>query len=208
MYHYGESDLNLLYDELCFHVVLSEPRHCKLLLLHKLAANMFDQLQVRETYINWYVFIVGCLICRAVYVYTVLQGCVCIYCLELWTRVSRVGGDERFAILWSTSVDQALYITPHWGAVDAEIKVPSESLNVLRLKPGQYIAIHATLSDRDFFLAYFYPSGPFTCIFFPNRSLFFLCWLWLTHGSCIGPQNKIGHPAGGRFPCWVPAEYK
>ena len=39
--------------------------------------------------------------------------------------------------------------------------------DVFRLKPGvgQYIAIHATLTDRDFFLVYFYPSGPFTCIF-------------------------------------------
>ena len=42
-----------------------------------------------------------------------------------------------------------------------------QSLNVLHLKPGvgQYIAIHATLTARDFFLAYFYPFGPFTCIF-------------------------------------------
>ena len=42
----------------------------------------------------------------------------------------------------------------------------TQSLNVLPLKPGvgQYIAIHATLTARDFFLAYFYPSGPFTCI--------------------------------------------
>ena len=63
-------------------------------------------------------------------------------------------------------VDTNSFTTPpQWRAVDAEIKVPSESLNVLRLKPGQYIAIHATLSDRDFFLAYFYPSGPVTCIF-------------------------------------------
>ena len=44
--------------------------------------------------------------------------------------------------------------------------------------------------------------------FFQNLSWFLLCWLWLTHGSCVGPQNKIGHPAGCRFPCWVPAEYK
>ena len=29
---------------------------------------------------------------------------------------------------------------------------------------------------------------------------FLLCWLWLTHGSCEGLQNEIGHPAGGRFP--------
>ena len=45
--------------------------------------------------------------------------------------------------------------------------VRTQILNILPLKPGvgQHIAIHATLTARDFFLAYFYPSGPFTCIF-------------------------------------------
>ena len=40
--------------------------------------------------------------------------------------------------------------------------VRTQSLNVLPLKPGvgQHIAIHATLTARDFFLAYFYPSSP------------------------------------------------
>ena len=81
--------------------------------------------------------------------------------------------------------------------------VRTQSLNVLPLKPGagQYIAIHAALTAKEFFLAYFYPSGPFTCFFFQNLSRFFLCWLWLTHGSCVGPQNKMGDPAGCRFPC-------
>ena len=56
---------------------------------------------------------------------------------------------------------------PQWGAADAEIKVASvrtQSLKVLPLKPGvgQYIAIHATLTARDIFLAYSFPSGPFT----------------------------------------------
>ena len=84
----------------------------------------------------------------------------------------------------------------------------TQSLNVLALKPGvgQYIAIHATLTARDFFLAYFYISGPCTCIF-SKTSRFFLCWLWLTHGSCVGLQNKIGHPVGCRFPCLAPVEY-
>ena len=88
--------------------------------------------------------------------------------------------------------------------------VRTQSLNVLPWKPevGQYIAMHATLTARDFFLAYFYPSGPFTCIFFQNLSRFLLCRLWLIHGSCVGPPNKIGHLAGCRFPCWVPAECK
>ena len=62
--------------------------------------------------------------------------------------------------------------------------VRTQGLNVLPLKPGvgQHMAIHATLTIRDFFHAYFYPSGPFTCIFSktsPPR-FFFLCWLWLT----------------------------
>ena len=48
--------------------------------------------------------------------------------------------------------------------------VGTQSLNVLPLKPevGQYIVMHATLTARDFVLAYFYPSGPFTYIFFPK----------------------------------------
>ena len=47
--------------------------------------------------------------------------------------------------------------------------VKTQSFNFLPLKPavGQYIAtIHAMLTARDSFLAYFYPSCPFTCIFF------------------------------------------
>ena len=53
--------------------------------------------------------------------------------------------------------------------------VRTQSLNILPLKPGvgQYIVIHATLTARDFFLAY-YPSGPFTCIF-PKPLMIFSC---------------------------------
>ena len=54
--------------------------------------------------------------------------------------------------------------------------------NVLPLEPGvgQYIAIHATLTARDFFLAYFYLSSPFACIFSKTSPDFCLRWLWLT----------------------------
>ena len=53
--------------------------------------------------------------------------------------------------------------------------VRTQCLNVPPLKPGvgQYIAIHAMLSARDFFLAYFYPSSPFTCIFSKTSPDFF-----------------------------------
>ena len=81
--------------------------------------------------------------------------------------------------------------------------VRTQSLNVLHLKPGvcQHIAIHGTLTARYFFLVYFFTSGPFTCILSKTPPDFFLCLLWLTLGSCKGPQNNIGQPAGCRFPC-------
>ena len=45
--------------------------------------------------------------------------------------------------------------------------IRTQSLNVLPLKPGvgQYTAMPTTHTAKDFFLANFYPSGPFTCIF-------------------------------------------
>ena len=54
--------------------------------------------------------------------------------------------------------------------------VRAQSLNVLPSQPGvgQHIALHAMLTAKDFFLAYFYPSSPFTCIiFYQNLPLFF-----------------------------------
>ena len=66
--------------------------------------------------------------------------------------------------------------------------VRTQSLNVLPLKPGvgQYIAIHAKLTAKEFFLAYLYPSSPFTCIFFPKFSRFFLVLAVADTGSCVG----------------------
>ena len=91
--------------------------------------------------------------------------------------------------------------------MDAEIKshmLRTKSLKVLPLKPevGQYIAMHATLTARDFFLAYFYPSGPFSCIFSktsPKKKIPVLAVAYT--GSYVGPQNKRGQPVGCRFPC-------
>ena len=79
----------------------------------------------------------------------------------------------------------------------------TQSSKVLPLKPGvgQYIAMHATLTARDFFLADFFPSGPFDWIFSKTSPDFFPVLAVAHAGSCVGPQNKIGHPAGCRFPC-------
>ena len=58
----------------------------------------------------------------------------------------------------------------------------TQRFKVLPLKPevGQCIAISAMLTDRDFFVARFYPSGLLTCIFSRTSREFFPCWLWLT----------------------------
>ena len=87
-----------------------------------------------------------------------------------------------------------------WELRTQKLKSPlfrTQSLKVLPLKPGvgQYIAIHATLTAKDFFFAYFYPSGPFTGNFSQNLSRFFPVLAVAHAGSCVGPQNKIGHPA-------------
>ena len=74
-------------------------------------------------------------------------------------------------------------------------------LKVFLLKPwvGQYIAMHATFTARDFFLTNFYPSGPFTCIFSRNLSRVFPVLAVTNTGPCVGPRNKLGP----RSPCWM-----
>ena len=79
----------------------------------------------------------------------------------------------------------------------------TENFKVLPVKPGvgQYIAMHASLTARDFLHANFYRSSPFTCNFFQNLSRVFPLLAVANIGSCVSPKNKTGHPAGCRFPC-------
>ena len=68
-----------------------------------------------------------------------------------------------------------LWFRPHRWELQTQIKVP-KSLKVLPLKPrvGQYIGTHATLTAKDFFLANFSSSGPFSCIFSKTSSKFIM----------------------------------
>ena len=70
------------------------------------------------------------------------------------------------------------------------------SLKVLLLKPGvgQYIAIHATLTVRNFFLANFYLRS-IHLHFFQNLSRAFFVLAVANTGSCVSPQNTTGQPA-------------
>ena len=79
------------------------------------------------------------------------------------------GIKEKTFELWVLNrwwVDGTMYkLIPHSGELRTQKlkshSVRTQSLNVLPLKPGvgQYIAIHATRTARNFFLAYFYPFG-------------------------------------------------
>ena len=113
-------------------------------------------------------------------------------------------------ICWKTS--ECNY--PQWGAADAEIKVPSGEDTELKRSP-----LKAWSKSVYSHTSYAYCQGFLPCLFLPFRSIrlhfllqnlsrVFLCWVWLACASCVGPQNKIGHSARGRFPRWVPTEYR
>ena len=98
--------------------------------------------------------------------------------------------------------------SPQWGDTDAEIKVPSGENTELNRSPfkvwSRSVYGHTLLHLLPWISSSLISTLPIHSppfFFFQNLSRFFLCWLWLTHGSCVGPQNEIGHPAGGRFPC-------
>ena len=105
----------------------------------------------------------------------------------------------------SLSLDIILCGSPQWGAADAEIKVPSGENAELKRSPFKAwmrsVYSHTCYAYCQEFLPYFYPSSSFTCIFSKTSPDFFPALAVANTGSCIGPQNKIGHPAGCRFPC-------
>ena len=78
------------------------------------------------------------------------------------------------------SVFLSATLTPQWGAAFAEIKVSSGENTELKGSPfktwSRSVYCHpCTFTARDFFLANFYPSGPFTCLFSKTSPEFFLC---------------------------------
>ena len=94
-----------------------------------------------------------------------------------------------------------------------KLKVPSGENTELKRFPFKAwcrpVFSHTCYAYCQGFLPYlFLPFPSIHLHFFQNLSRFLVCWLWLTHGSFVGPQNKIGHPARVRFPCKVPAECK
>ena len=94
-----------------------------------------------------------------------------------------------------------------------EIEVQSGENTELKCSPfkawSRSVYSHTCYTHcQGFLLCLLLPFRSIHLHFFQNLSWFFLCWQWLTHGSSVGLQNKIGHLAWGRCLCWVPMEYK
>ena len=96
------------------------------------------------------------------------------------------------------AADRSAKEAPQWGAADAEIKVPFGENTELKRSPFK-------VWSRSVFshTCYAYCQGvlpglflPFRSIhqhFFQNLSQFFPVLAVANTGSCVGPQNKIGH---------------
>ena len=98
-----------------------------------------------------------------------------------------------------------VFLNTQWGAADAKFKVPSGENTQLKRSPSKTwsrsVYSHACYAYSQGFLpCLFLPSGPFNCIFSKTSSDFFPLLAVANTGSCVGPQNKIGHPAECRFP--------
>ena len=98
-------------------------------------------------------------------------------------------------------------LMPHSGVLRGQklktYLLRTQSSKVLPSKPGvgQYIAMHATPTARNFVLSKFCLPGPFTFIPPPQKkklSRVFPVLAVANVGSIVGLQNEIGHPAHRR----------
>ena len=125
-------------------------------------------------------------------------------CIRLWWALSLMGWCIR---LWQGFISEwwagasgngrsLSLMVPQWGAADAEIKVPSGENTELKRSPFQ--AWSRSVYSHT---CYAYYQGVLPCLFLPFQSIHLHCFQNLSIFSCVGLQNKIGHPAGCRFPC-------
>ena len=103
-------------------------------------------------------------------------------------------------------LENVTFTTPQWGAADVEIKVPSGENTELKRSPfkawSRSVYSHTCYAYCQGFLpSLFLPFRSIHLHFFQNLSRFFPVLAVANTSSCVGPQNKTGHPAGCRFPC-------
>ena len=89
-------------------------------------------------------------------------------CHRFWCFMG--SGQTYGVLLFNTVLFMYLFRSnPQWGAADAEIKVPSGENTELKRSPckawSRSVYSPTCYAYCQEFLPYFYPSGPFTCIF-------------------------------------------
>ena len=132
------------------------------------------------------------------------------YCHQLMYPVSAQGVVERIINVRYYYYYINKFIAPYnnrqWAAADAEIKV--QSVENTELKGSPFKTWSRSVYSHT---CYAYCQGFLPCLFLPFRSIylhfpkispsFFPVLAVANTASCVGPQNKIGHPAGCRFLC-------
>ena len=119
----------------------------------------------------------------------------------------------RMNPLFMAESGEVMSLPPQWGAADTKIKISSDENT--EFKRSTFKAWSRSVYSytcyaycQEFFSCLFLPFQSIHLHFFQNLSRFFPALAVANTRSCVGPQNKIGHPAGFRFPCWVPTKYK
>ena len=136
--------------------------------------------------------------------------------LAEWSRTpmkTRTSYIYRFCCIYRFFLFFFFFFSPQWRAADAEIKVSSGENTELKGSPFKAWSSSAYSHTCYAYCQEFLPCSflPFRSIhlhFFQNLSAFFPVLAAANTGFCAGPQYKISHPAGCKFPCWVPAAYK
>ena len=119
-------------------------------------------------------------------------------------------------IRWYGSVDISFFTNLSWFSINTSIRLSAvPSGENIELKRSRFKAWSWSVYSLT---CYTYCQGFLPCLllhlrsihlqFFPKPLSIFAVLVVVNTGSCVGPENKIGHLTGGRFPCWVPAKYK
>ena len=130
---------------------------------------------------------------------------LCVCCIKANSYLSNDKlAHVLFIVVSNDKFLHMLYIvlssTRQWGIADAEIKEPSVENQELKgspLKPGagQNITMHDSATARDFCLKLISTFPVNSPAFFPKPLLSFPVLAVANTSSCVGPQNKIGHPS-------------
>ena len=132
-------------------------------------------------------------------------------CLLFWWVLKPAAAVHTYTLVFLFSLStysssSSVPLLHQCGAADAEINLPSGENTELKRAAfkawNRSVYSHTCYAYWHGFLPYLFLSfrSIYVLFFFQNLSRFFPVLAVANTGSCVGPQNKIGHPAGCRVP--------